>query len=403
MIREDNAARGKGTPWFGKGSNEGKKASTPFCCKTSGKETSPPRRATEKKAKKHLQCVTELTLALGAANSLAAILAYHAVYARWERPDYTTVLGEYYYPRIAHRLPRRTFDYYPCGRRLRGYYYPSAGGRGCVLFRHGLRSGADDYLPLISAVVAAGYDLFTFDGTGAFDSSGDGTLGACQWLIDLSATVSYLRANGVVGKERPLYLLGHSLGGFAVTAALPLINGVSAVASISGMNDGVSLLSDTAARYVRPRALLALPSAVFYAYQRLLFGAYADLSAAVGISSTSIPVLVAHGESDRVLPLQDLSINAHAPEITNPQVDYLVTHAPHDGHDTILLSSRAIDYRRELAAECDRLALRRGRGLSYAERAELALRIDHRKYSEPNLDLVERIVHTFERAEKCGK
>ncbi len=385
MARGDSAARGNGTA---RGDS------------TARFEKQFP---SNEKEKSPLHRAAGLTLALGAANSLAAILAYHAVYARWERPDYTTVLGEYYYPRIAHRLPRRSFDYYPCGHRLRGYYYPSARARGCVVLRHGLRSGADDYLPLIAAVVAAGYDLFTFDGTGAFDSSGAGTLGACQWLIDLSATVDYLRANGAIPCGRPLYLLGHSLGGYAVTAALPLIDGVSAVASISGMNDGVSLLSDTAARYVRPRLMLALPSAVFHAYQHLLFGQLADLSAAVGISSTAIPTLVAHGASDRVLPLRGLSINAHAPEITNPQAEYLVTRAPQDGHDTILLSPRAIDYRHALAAECDRLALRRGRGLSYAERAELARRIDHRKYSEPNMSLVERVVDTFERAEKCGK
>lgn len=394
-------------------------------------------------------------LALGAANIAAALIAYHAVYARWRRPDYSTVLGEYYYPRISDRLPRRTFDYYPwrhhdcnsvfsrCdgGRppreaylarttfspsrgepaahcedrfgdllssihgtgvgvlfhRLRGYFYPASLPRGTVIFRHGLRSGADDYLPLISAIVASGYDLFTFDGTGAFDSAGGGTGGAPQWLIDLAATVAYLRSAGALAKDRPLYLVGHSLGGYAVTASLPLIEGVSACVSVAGMNDGVGLLADTAARYVRPRSALAIPSLVFREYQRLLYGRYADLTAVRGINSSGIKSLLVHGGADRILPLDGLSINAHAAEITNPHVEYRVTTAPQDGHDTILLSDRAIAYRSVIAAERAQIESRRGRALTYTERAALATRIDHRKYSEPSHTLVEMILGTLER------
>lgn len=383
-----------------------------------------------------------LALTLGGANIAAALIAYRAVYSRWERPDYSTVLGEYYYPRIADRLPRRTFDYYPwhnlaCGsffpwrdvgratcetdlararffsmrdigapmhgHRLRGYFYPARHPRGTVVFRHGLRSGADDYLPLIAAIVAAGYDLFTFDGTGAFDSAGDGTGGAPQWPLDLAATVAYLRSAGALRNDIPLYLVGHSLGGYAVAAALSLIDGVSACVSVAGMNDGVGLLADTAARYIRLRSALAIPSLVFREYQRLLYGRYADMTAVRGINSAAIPTLLVHGRADRILPLDGLSINAHADKITNPRVEYRVTPAPNDGHDTVLLSGGAITYRSVITAERAQIESRRGRALTRAERAALSSRIDHRKYSEPSPTLVEGIVHTLERAEKCGK
>ena len=125
----------------------------------------------------------------------SVILAYGATFPRIDRPNYALVAGEYCYDRVKDILPRKEVTYTVNASTLRGYYYKSAQSKGLVIVAHGIKSGGDDYLPLIKSLVGFGYDVFSYNCTGTYESSGDNTVGMCQALIDLEGTIKYIQSN----------------------------------------------------------------------------------------------------------------------------------------------------------------------------------------------------------------
>ena len=337
-----------------------------------------------------------LVPAMGTATVVSAVAAYRAIFPRHERPNYSLIPGEYLYSRIADRLPRKELCFEPHDTPLQGYYYPARHGRGTVILRHGLHSGADDYLPLTEALVGRGYNVFTYDATGTFESKGDSTVGMCQAIIDLEATVKYLRTQDEFSKT-PLYLLGHSWGAYAVTSSLCTVDGISACAAIAGMNNGVNMIADKAREYVKVNSLVEFPETVFRMYQKLLFGRYIDMCAVDGINRAKIPTLIAHGVDDKTVRYMNQSISSHRPAITNENVTYYIGKGLNGGHSNIWHSHTAVAYQMELESELKLLRMSK-ETVTDEDIANLYTGIDHRKYSAVNEHLVDLIDETFSAA-----
>ena len=331
---------------------------------------------------------------LSAVTAASAIVAYQAIFPRYERPNYSLLAGEYLYDRIADRLSRREIIYQPHDYKLKGYFYESSGGAGTVILRHGIHAGADDYLPLTEQLVLRGYSVFTYDATGTYESEGESTVGMCQAIIDLEATVKYLRTQDEF-KNEPFYFLGHSWGAYAVTAALNVCEGIRACAAVSGMNNGVNMISDKVREYVKLGSVVDFPETVFRVYQKLLFGRYVDYDAVSGINKANIPTLIAHGVDDRVILLDSQSIASHASELKNGSVEYYIGKGLNGEHDSIWHSSAAVAYQLELASEERLLEMKKRSKLTDAERAEFYSTVDHRLYSEVNGELLDKIISTF--------
>lgn len=331
---------------------------------------------------------------LSVATVASAIAVYRKVFARYERPDYSLIPGEYLYSRIESGLPRREFTFKPHTHALKGYFYPSSKAKGTVILRHGIHSGADDYLPLTEGLVRRGYNVFTYDATGTYESEGESTVGMCQAIIDLEACVKYLRENGALDSS-PLYLIGHSWGAYAVTSALCSVDGISGVAAISGMNNGVNMISDKAREYVKPEKLVDFPEAVFGAYQKLLFGKYTEMCAVDGINRAAVPTLIAHGVDDSVVRFDRHSIVSEANAITNPKARYYLGKGLCGGHDSIWHSPSAVAYQMEIESEMNLIRMKEGGKLTDGKKAELYATVDHRKYSAPSEELLDRIDATF--------
>ena len=85
--------------------------------------------------------------------------------------------------------------------------------RGCVLVVHGLGEHGGRYARVAEQLNRWGFDAFAFDQYGHGDSPGKrGTLTtATRLLDDLGAVVDQVRAG--LPRDRPLILLGHSMGG----------------------------------------------------------------------------------------------------------------------------------------------------------------------------------------------
>src|SRR5690606_4479676 len=141
----------------------------------------------------------------------------------------------------------------------------------------------------------------------------------------------------------PLTLYGHSWGGYAVTAVLNKRGDIRGVVSLAGFNAPMELLAEQAHKMMGPFAYVMYPYE--WAYQRLLFGETAGLTAAEGISRANTKVLLIHGENDDMISYVRTSIISHREEIDNPNVTYRTCREDgHDGHNDLCLSDDAIAY-----------------------------------------------------------
>lgn len=322
----------------------------------------------------------------------SSLIAYNALFPRYERPDYALRAGNYCYERVADRLPREEFYLASKSAKIKAYYYPSQDSKGLVVVAHGYHAGADDLLPIIEYVVNHNFSVFTYDLTGTYDSEGDGTVGWCQTLVDIDYVLKYIAKTPAYASQ-PVFLLGHSWGGYAVTSALALHKEVKACAGIAPMNDGSTIMVEKGEQYVGK--LAGLPKPIIDAYQKIVFGNYVKYNGVKGINSTDIPVLIAQGIDDKVITYAGQSVIAHRAEITNPNVRYYESFGLQGGHESILCSLEAIAYQNEVKSRLEKLKIDKGGKLTYEEQVAFYESVDHDLYSGVNEKLMAEIISLF--------
>jgi pimeloyl-ACP methyl ester carboxylesterase len=263
-----------------------------------------------------------------------------------------------------------------------------------VVLAHGFHAGADDYLPLIEAVVDRGFSVLTYDVTGVYSSEGDSGIGMCQSLCDLDRVLTF------AGKDErfasmPKFVLGHSWGGYAAASVLALHGEIKGAALIAPMNNGTTIMLEKGEEYAGKIAYTAKP--IFAGYQRMLFGDYVNYNGVVGINSTKAPVLIAQGTLDTVITPDGQSITAHLDELTNPDVALYWGKDLQGSHTGIWHSVEAEEYKQHIADSIKKMEGELDRKLTDGERAEICSTVNHELYSEVNSELVDLIIQTFEK------
>ena len=225
---------------------------------------------------------------------------------------------------------------------LVGYVYGERNDKGLVVIAHGLGGGAESYMAETLYFVDNGWRVFSFDCTGSYESEGKGTKGLPQSVVDLNSALGYIESDSAL-KDLPVMLYGHSWGGYAVAAVLNYGHDVAAAASIAGFNAPMEILFERAERMMGSIAHAEYP--FLWAYQTMLFGRAARLTAVDGINSADTAVMIIHGDQDTTVSYDRTSIIAHRSEITNPNVVYKTcSDANHDGHRDLFRSKAAVEY-----------------------------------------------------------
>lgn len=325
----------------------------------------------------------------------SAMLAYDAIFPRYERPDYTLKPGVYCYDRADASLKREELFFPSDKYQLKACYYPAENSKGLVVVSHGMHAGGDDYLPIIEYLVARGYSVFSFNYKGTYESEGQGTVGMCESLVDLDHALDYINATEPY-RSMPLFLLGHSWGGYAVTSVLGIKKNIKACAAIAPMNSGYTMFVEKGEEYAGK--LSNIPKPLLNAYQKILFGKYVKYSGHESINTTTIPVLIAQGVDDKIITFDGQSVTAHRKEITNPNVTYYIGKGFNGDHDDIWHSVDSVAYRAEIQSELKLMAINKGSSLTDDERREFYKTVDHKRYSAVNEELMELIIKTFDNA-----
>ena len=339
--------------------------------------------------------------AVGAAGVVGGAALYDSFFKRYERPDYTLTPGLICYDRVKDDYPRHSFSFYSEGTRLAGYYYPSEASKGLVVVVHGMHAGADDMLPIITFMVKRGYNVFSYDGTGTYDSEGDGTVGMCRALVDLDNALSYIKSSPKFS-DQPLFLVGHSCGGYAVTSVLAIKSGIKAVAAYAAVADGYTLIAEKGRQYAGDAAVDGLPKAFLDEYQKKLFGSYVNYNGVRGVNSVDIPVLIAHGKNDSTISYDAQSLISRRGEITNKKVVFLTYDGVIGTHSGILRSERAELYRKSVDEQIAQIKNQYGKSQAYDKIRRVVADTDHALYSEINYDLLDKTVKMFDNILKGG-
>lgn len=331
---------------------------------------------------------------------LGAKAAYDAFFKRYDKKDINTVFGEFDYSRVEERLSRTTF-FFPSGKwKLQGYFYPCFDAKGLVVVCHGMHAGADDYIPFIEYFVRNKYAVFSYDCQGTYASEGDSTVGMCTPLVNLDHALTYIK-NDKQLSQYPLFLFGHSWGGYAATAVLSIHKNIRGCAVVAPFNSGYTLFVEKGEQYMSyfsDMLRMDFPEEFLNIYQKLLFGEYTKYNAVDGINSTDIPVYIAHGNRDFVIGFNHQSVISHRDEIRKQNVTYYIGTDALAGHNTILHSPRAVAYQDKVEKDLKRLKKEYDRDLTKEEMSEFCNSIDHTLYSEINTEMMQEILSMFDKA-----
>ena len=217
----------------------------------------------------------------------------------------------------------------------------------------------------------------------------------CTPLIDLDYALRFIKSDYELSKY-PLFLFGHSWGGYAVTSVLSIHSNVKACAAVAPFNSGYTLIAEKGEQYAGPVAT-ALPKIFLDVYQKILFKDYTKYTGVKGINSTNIPVLIAHGMSDAVISFDGQSIISHQREIRTENVYYYLGKDSQSGHNTILHSKRAVEYQNQIKRELKELKKQKGKDITEEDLEVFCQNVNHSLYSEVNEELMNQILDMYDK------
>lgn len=270
------------------------------------------------------------------------------------------------------------------------YYYNKAVKefKGLIVFSHGIYDGHLSYLPEMSYFADRGYKIFGFDNTGCHLSGGKSMRGLPQSAEDLDAVLKVL----TLENKLPLFLFGHSWGGYAVSAVSCYhLYDIKAVFVQSGFNRSTDMVLEEGSRMVGRWLYLFAP--YIRLYERIKYGRAAGYTAQKGIAAASAngtKFLVLHSTDDKTISLAH-SVLANV--IRNENIT-LITEK-HKGHNS-LDSDKAIQHKKKLdKAMCAEL----GYNPTFeARRQYYAQHEDRKLYDELDLRLMKLVADFFETA-----
>lgn len=314
-------------------------------------------------------------------------------FGRGDYPDRNKA-ATWFYDHYEKEYPREEVSFKSGDNTLKGYIYGMDNNKGLIVFAHGIGSGHEMYLSLITRLVDCGWRVFAYDATGSGYSEGEGTKGLAQSVLDLDNALTYAESDArlnILDK----FVLGHSWGGYAAAAVLNYDHDVKADITMSGYNTPFEELSETCGGRYGVWGKLLDP--VVWLYNKVKFGSNSSISAVDGINKSGIPVLVLHGNDDDVIDYNGAAIIAHKSEITNPNAEYKVfDEEGRNGHNSYFYTPEYKKYKEEfITPKLDELENKYGDDIPDDEYIKFVDMIDKEMYNSTNDELIKLIDDFF--------
>lgn len=346
------------------------------------------------KVKKRVLIITGIVLAViaGLFAAATAVVADN-MNKEFGRGDYTDsrLTLDYHYEHYSGQYPREEVRFKSGENELHGFIYGAENDKALLVFAHGIGSGHEDYMKELLWFVDKGWRVFAYDATGSGYSEGEGTMGLPQSALDLDAALTFAEGDSRLN-SLPVFLMGHSWGGYAVTAVLNFDHKIAGVASVAGYAVPVEMIYEFSSDIVGNARPLIYPSIVLY--NKLRFGKYSGLSAVDGINRSDTPIMILHGTDDGMIGYNESSIINKRGEITNPNVQFVTLE--NITHSGMFYTKEALDYKNKFAEEINKLE----GDISEDELMKMYYAADRELVNQPNEELLTRIEEFFEAALK---
>ncbi len=301
------------------------------------------------------------------------------------------------YSDVEDKYQREQLSFMSGENRLQGYLYGGDNTKGLVVICHGLGGGAENYLAQTLSFADEGYQVFGYDNTGCYNSEGQSCIGLVQSVKDLDAALTFIEGEDRF-KGLPVYLYGHSWGGYAVTAIFNYDHNVTASVSVAGFNKPMQMIIEWARGMMGGFAYAEYP--YIWLYQKTVFGGDLDLTAVNGINNTDTPIMIVHGTDDQTIGFGESAIIAYRDSITNPNAVYEIRDKENqNGHSTLFRSVEAVKYAEKLDEEYDRLYEEYGGNIPEETEKAFYEKTDKTLSSELDSELMETIFDFFEKAD----
>ena len=273
------------------------------------------------------------------------------------------------YGRVEHRFSRRAlFDDLPEYRVTRekiaygrgkytAVYLLGEGNKGLVVIAHGIRDRGEGYFTEARGFLARGFRVLLYDAVGSGASSGRSQRGLPQSAYELDRVLCHVEKDARFA-QLPVYLYGHSWGGYAVCAvfALRAHPRVKAVCSLSGFNAPCKMLFDGLAAGSRPLAVFLYPA--ICAVQFLRYGRGMRRTAEEGIrAAEDTRFLILHAEEDELIAKEGASVYALREKLACARVQFALRQGRGHLNASLSPAAAALD-----AAQDARLRALAGRG-----------------------------------------
>ncbi len=293
----------------------------------------------------------------------ASIVIYNSVFN--ERYSSTTYLSYNIKEFEGLKADRHEFLSYD-KKTLVGYRYYTENTQPCgvVVIAHGFGGGGhSNYMDVAYYFASNGFDVFAYDATGNDESGGDAVKGLPQGVKDLSRAIEFLNEVPEL-KDLPIFLWGHSWGGYCVANVLNFHPEVKAIVSMSGFNRSSDLLYAQGKEMVGDIMDFMLP--YVNSYEKVMFGKYAKATAMDGFAKSNAGVYIAHSIDDTTVPIKygyDIYYGKYANDKR-----FVFKKYEDKGHNEICYSKEAIEYIHNFNAQFKEYF--NGREISATEREE---------------------------------
>ncbi len=269
--------------------------------------------------------------------ALAAVVLEKGFARRDSVPEFERSYAEM----IEDTIPHKELTFVSGKNRLTGRLYDGTLQEeepGLIVVVHGLGGGASSHLPEITTFAKNGYAVFAYDGTGTRSSEGKGVRSLSQAAFDLDAALSFLQEDGIAG-DVPLFVYGHSAGGYAAAVNSQIHPEIDGVICISAFERPLSEMMAQAKKRAWYFAYLGYPGLSLQYH--ILFGMDANRSAADALMSSGTPALIITGSQDDVVPYP-VSLYASGRQADLFNATFLMVDAPYrSGHTGLWLSEEA--------------------------------------------------------------
>ncbi|MCH5148701.1 MAG: alpha/beta fold hydrolase [Clostridiales bacterium] len=186
---------------------------------------------------------------------------------------------------------------------LKGYiYYPATEKNGkLIVFCHGMGPGQIAYTTEIAYFCNKGFTVLALDSTGCNLSEGKRTVGMYEGVRTAVAAIDFARSDSRLS-DMPVYLVGHSWGGFSALCA-SAERKVNAVVAMSAPESLVKIMYKNASAQM-PKFIAAILCPFLAVVDFFKFGNKANLNAPKLADKSGTPVLHVHGDNDPLVPLK---------------------------------------------------------------------------------------------------